>query len=87
MARTKLVCTLGPASATPKMLQGLVRAGTSVFRLNFSHGTAEDHARMVAIVREAEAATERPVAILADLPGPKVRLGRIDPDPYRFAPG
>jgi pyruvate kinase len=87
VARTKLVCTLGPASATPKMVQGLVRAGTSVFRLNFSHGSADDHARMVAIVRDAEAATDRPVAILADLPGPKVRLGRLDPDPYRFAPG
>ena len=56
MARTKLVCTLGPASATPKMVQGLVRAGASVFRLNFSHGTPEEHARMVELVREAEEA-------------------------------
>ena len=47
MARTKLVCTLGPASASPSLVQGLVRAGTSVFRLNFSHGTPEEHARMV----------------------------------------
>jgi len=51
MARTKLVCTLGPASATPKMVQGLVRAGASVFRLNFSHGEPEDHERMIALVR------------------------------------
>ena len=50
MARTKLVCTLGPASATPKMVQGLVRAGASVFRINFSHGEPKDHERMVALV-------------------------------------
>ena len=75
MARTKLVCTLGPASATPKMVQGLVRAGASVFRLNFSHGAPEDHARMVELIREAEEATGKPLAALVDLPGPKVRLG------------
>jgi len=87
MARTKLVCTLGPASATPKMVQGLVRAGASVFRLNFSHGSPEDHARMVALVREAEAAVGKPLAVLVDLPGPKVRLGRLHPDPFPFKPG
>jgi pyruvate kinase len=87
MARTKLVCTLGPASATPKLIQGLVRAGTSVFRLNFSHGTPDDHARMVHLVREAEETTGRPLAALVDLPGPKVRLGRVDPDPFTFKPG
>ncbi len=87
MARTKLVCTLGPASATPKLVQGLVRAGASVFRLNFSHGAAEDHARMVTLVREAEVAVGRPLAVLVDLPGPKVRLGRLAPDPFTFKPG
>lgn len=87
MARTKLVCTLGPASATPKMVQGLVRAGASVFRVNFSHGTSEDHARMVAIVREVEAAHSRALAVLADLPGPKVRLRALDPDPTTLRPG
>lgn len=87
MARTKLVCTLGPASATPKMVQGLVRAGASVFRLNFSHGTPEDHARMVQLVRQAEEAVGRPLAVLVDLPGPKVRLGKVEPDPMRFKPG
>jgi len=87
MARTKLVCTLGPASATPKMVQGLVRAGASVFRLNFSHGAPEDHARMVELIREAEDATGKPLAALVDLPGPKVRLGRLTPDPFTFKPG
>jgi pyruvate kinase len=87
IARTKLVCTLGPASATPKMVHGLVRAGTSVFRLNFSHGSPEDHERMVALVREAETEVGRPLAVLVDLPGPKVRLGRLATDPVAFKPG
>jgi pyruvate kinase len=86
-ARTKLVCTLGPASATPKMVRGLVEAGASVFRINCSHGTAEEHARSVSIVREVEEATGRSLAILADLPGPKVRLAEVDPDPFVFRPG
>jgi pyruvate kinase len=87
MARTKLVCTLGPASASPSLVQGLVRAGTSVFRLNFSHGTPEEHARMVRLVREAEDATGKPLAVLVDLPGPKVRLSTVGPDPFTFRPG
>jgi pyruvate kinase len=86
-ARTKLVCTLGPASATPKMVRGLVEAGATVFRINCSHGTAEEHARSVSIVREVEHATGRSLAILADLPGPKVRLAEVDPDPFAFRPG
>jgi pyruvate kinase len=87
MPRTKLICTLGPASASPKLVQGLVRAGTSVFRLNFSHGTPEDHARMFQLVREAEGSTGAPLAVLVDLPGPKVRLGRLDPNPVQIKPG
>ena len=86
-ARTKLVCTLGPASATPKMVQGLVRAGASVFRINFSHGSADDHTRMVALVRQAETEIGRPLAVLVDLPGPKVRLGPLEGDALVFKPG
>ena len=86
-ARTKLVCTLGPATNTPKFVRGLVAAGTSIFRINFSHGTPDDHARAVSLVRAAEAEGDRALAVLADLPGPKVRLGSMDPDPFRFAPG
>jgi pyruvate kinase len=86
-ARTKLVCTLGPASATPKMVRGLVRAGASVFRLNFSHGTGEDHDRMVGIVRDVETEVGRPLAVLVDLPGPKVRLGDLHADPLTLKPG
>ncbi|HEX5937426.1 MAG TPA: pyruvate kinase [Actinomycetota bacterium] len=86
-ARTKLVCTLGPASATPTMIRGLVRAGATVLRINCSHGTDEDHARGVALVREVEADVGRSLSILADLPGPKVRLGELRPDPFTLRPG
>jgi pyruvate kinase len=86
-SRTKLVCTLGPASATPKMVRGLVEAGGSVFRINFSHGRPEDHRRAFTIVREIEETSERTLAVLADLPGPKVRLVHVDPDPFTFRPG
>jgi pyruvate kinase len=86
-ARTKLVCTLGPASATPKMVRGLVEAGATVFRINTSHGTIDDHRRSLAIVREIEEAADRPLSVLADLPGPKVRLREVDPDPFPFRPG
>jgi pyruvate kinase len=86
-ARTKLVCTLGPASATPKMVRGLVRAGGSVFRLNVSHGTPDDHERIVGIVRDVEAEVGRPLAVLVDLPGPKVRLSELHADPLTLQPG
>jgi pyruvate kinase len=85
--RTKLICTLGPASATPKMVAGLVRAGASVFRINLSHGTPEDHERSARLVREAEAESGRSLALLADLTGPKVRLGELRPDPFAFRVG
>ncbi|MEO8475570.1 MAG: pyruvate kinase [Actinomycetota bacterium] len=85
-ARTKLVCTLGPASATPRLVRALVEAGTSIFRINFSHGTPEDHARSLRLVREVEETTGKALAVLADLPGPKVRLGQMHTDPFKFVP-
>ena len=85
--RTKLVCTLGPATNTPAFVRGLVAAGTSIFRVNFSHGTPDDHARAVGLVRDAEAGGDRVLGVLADLPGPKVRLGTLDPDPLRLTEG
>ena len=85
--RTKLVCTLGPATNTPAFVRGLVAAGTSIFRVNFSHGTPDDHARAVGLVRDTEAVGDRVLGVLADLPGPKVRLGTLDPDPLRLTPG
>jgi pyruvate kinase len=86
-ARTKLVCTLGPASATPRLVRGLVNAGTTVFRVNLSHGTPDEHVRAVGLVRDAEIEVDQMLAVLADCPGPKVRLGALDPDPLTIGPG
>jgi pyruvate kinase len=86
-SRTKLVCTLGPASATPTMVRGLVEAGTTVFRINCSHGTEDERARSASLVRDAELATGRALAVLADLPGPKVRLRDVHPDPLTIRQG
>ncbi len=75
--RTKIVATLGPASATPEMIARLFHAGADVFRLNFSHGSHEDHAANIAIVRALEEAVRRPIGLLADVQGPKLRIGRF----------
>ena len=73
----KIVCTLGPASDSAEMIVRLMRAGMDVARLNFSHGTHEDHARTIKRVREASARLSRPIGILADLQGPKIRTGPL----------
>lgn len=73
--RTKIVCTIGPSSSSPEMLDRLVAAGMDVARLNFSHGTHEEHAAVIRYLREGEARWGRPVTILQDLQGPKIRLG------------
>src|SRR3989441_928027 len=75
MRRTKIVCTIGPASSTVEQLDRLAAAGMDVARLNFSHGTHAEHAEVIQRIREAEARWNRPVAILQDLQGPKIRLG------------
>src|SRR5262245_38400068 len=75
MRRTKIVCTIGPASCTVEQLDRLAAAGMDVARLNFSHGTHAEHAEVVRRIREAETRWNRPVAILQDLQGPKIRLG------------
>jgi pyruvate kinase len=85
--KTKIVATIGPASESPEMLERLVRAGMNVARLNFSHGTFAQHQDVIQRIRRAAQATGRRVAILADLPGPKMRLGRIDPEPVQLAAG
>jgi pyruvate kinase len=76
--RTKIVATLGPASCREPMLSRVLSAGVDIVRLNFSHGTHEDHARTIALVRRAEARLRWPVAILQDLGGPKIRIGPIE---------
>jgi pyruvate kinase len=75
--RVKIVCTLGPATATAERVTALVEAGMDIARLNFSHGTHADHARSYRLVREASEAAGRAVGVLADLQGPKIRLGRF----------
>ncbi|WP_433066399.1 pyruvate kinase [Dactylosporangium sp. CS-033363] len=85
--RAKIVCTLGPATSSAERLRGLVDAGMDVARLNFSHGSHEDHASVYNLVREAAIGAGRPVGILADLQGPKIRLGRFADGPHEWAAG
>ena len=84
--RTKIVCTLGPATATAEAIDSLMDAGLDVARINFSHGTHEQHARTIAIVRELGAKRGRPVAILGDLQGPRIRIGDLEV-PRQLEPG
>ncbi|HEX2419133.1 MAG TPA: pyruvate kinase [Micromonosporaceae bacterium] len=85
--RAKIVCTLGPATATPERIRGLVEAGMDVARLNFSHGTHDDHRRVYEMVRVAADAAGRAVGVLADLQGPKIRLGRFAAGPVEWRTG
>jgi pyruvate kinase len=72
---SKIVCTIGPASCTPRIIRKLFEAGLDVARLNFSHGTHEGHAQTIAMLREASGSLKKPIGILADLQGPKIRTG------------
>ena len=74
---TKIVATLGPASSDATVLERMIRAGVDVVRLNFSHGKPEDHVARAQLVREVAARVGRPVGILADLQGPKIRVGKF----------
>jgi pyruvate kinase len=85
--RTKIVCTLGPATDPPGALEAVVAAGMDVARFNFSHGDPADHRRRLARLREIAAHTERPLAALADLQGPKIRTGRFASGPCRLDAG
>jgi pyruvate kinase len=87
MRRTKIVATIGPASRDPETLRRLMDAGMDVARLNFSHGDRELHAENAARVRAASDAAGRPVALLQDLPGPKLRIGAIKDDLAELKPG
>ena len=75
--RAKIVCTLGPSTDGTERMRELVAAGMDVARLNFSHGSHAEHEARYHLVRDAAAEAERPVGILADLQGPKIRLGRF----------
>ena len=78
MRRTKIVVTLGPATAQPEMIEKLIRKGVNVFRLNFSHGDHATHAESIRKIREASNRVGKEVAIMQDISGPKVRIGKID---------
>jgi pyruvate kinase len=87
MRRTKIVATIGPASRDPEVLVQMVEAGMDVARLNFSHGTAEEHAETAQLVRAAADRAGRSVAILQDLPGPKLRIGKLVDGLAELKPG
>ena len=76
--RTKIVATIGPATLNPKVLRDLIEAGATTLRLNFSHGTHEDHQRSIRLIRQTSFELNQPVGILLDLQGPKIRLGRFE---------
>lgn len=84
--KTKIIATIGPASNTPDKMRDLVNAGVSVFRLNFSHGDASQFEDIIANIRLLEKELERPITIMQDLSGPKIRIGEL-PVPIEFQPG
>ena len=87
MPRAKIVCTLGPTSSSPERIGELIDAGMSVARLNFSHGSHEDHARMLQIVRAEADRRGKAIAALLDLQGPKIRVGRFADGGVELKPG
>ncbi|HTH77838.1 MAG TPA: pyruvate kinase, partial [Ramlibacter sp.] len=89
MARrsTKIVATLGPASSDPQLLEQMIRAGVNVVRLNFSHGKGQDHIDRATLVRDCAQRAGREVAIMADLQGPKIRVGKFAQGKVQLQPG
>src|SRR5438046_8777393 len=81
---TKIVCTIGPASGSPSVLGHMIHAGMDVARINFSHGTYEEHLKSIKTIRKVSHSLRRPVAILQDLPGPKLRVGKLASDPMHL---
>src|SRR5882757_769164 len=77
--KTKIVATVGPASSNKEMLRSLVKEGVDVFRLNFSHGTHDDHSKVIQFVREINKEMGTQVALLQDLQGPKIRVNDMEP--------
>ncbi len=85
--RTKIVATIGPATSRPEVLKPLIEAGATTLRLNFSHGTHDDHQRSIRLIRQISFELNQPVAILQDLQGPKIRLGRFQDEKITVKPG
>ena len=87
MRKTRIVCTIGPASSSREMLKKLIESGMNVARLNFSHGSHEEHLEVIKILRELSGVRKIPVAILQDLCGPKIRTGEVAKPPINLVPG
>jgi pyruvate kinase len=85
--KTKIVCTIGPASSSPEVMGAMIRAGMNVARINFSHGDFAGHQTVIENLRAAARAAGRRLAIMADLPGPKMRIGRLAQEPVELRPG
>jgi pyruvate kinase len=85
--RTKIVATLGPGTADAEAIGALFEAGVDVFRLNFSHGAHEQHRDRLRMIRELERHTNRPIAVMMDLQGPKLRIGTFADGPIELAEG
>jgi pyruvate kinase len=83
----RILATLGPASSTRERIRALAEAGADVFRLNFSHGSHEDHAERYRLIRAVEAELGRPIGVLMDLQGPKLRVGRFAEGKVALVPG
>lgn len=85
--QTKILATIGPASSAPEMIQQLIESGVNMFRINFSHGTHEDHRAVIKAIRAIEENTANPVGIVADLQGPKLRIGKFEEDSIALETG
>jgi pyruvate kinase len=85
--KTKIVCTIGPASESPEVMEQMIRAGMNVARLNFSHGEFSSHKKVIENLRKTARQVGRRVAIMADLPGPKIRIGQFAKEPIQLKPG
>jgi pyruvate kinase len=85
--KTKIVCTIGPASDNPRTLDAMLKAGMNIARLNFSHGDFESHTLTIKNLREASSRTGKRLAIMADLPGPKMRIGEMEHEPVELIEG
>jgi len=85
--KTKIICTIGPASESPEILEQMIRSGMNVARLNFSHGDFDSHKKVIENIRAAARAVGRRVAIMGDLPGPKMRIGQLAQEPVELVSG
>jgi pyruvate kinase len=85
--KTKIVATIGPASESPDIMEAMIKAGMSIARINLAHGDFDSHKRVIGRLRTAARSMERRIAIMADLPGPKMRIGRLAQEPVELQPG